>query len=168
MATIIRLVLLLLITSSAYAQLEDNFCIIPSNCTEGEDECYDYSNCIEHYKDLESHVTENDDILLNLTEGFFETGRDPAEFVKIIYHYQVPNATDENNSTCFAQRSVYYWSTSPSFLLGPLPMFWLSLFAINPVQSSITLQLPCLQGNFEANLLSRLTYLVRSFSLYKN
>ena len=156
-ATMIRLVILCVISLPAFAQLED-VCIIPGNCTEGE--CYDYKYCIERYKDLESYITQNDDVLVNLTEGFFKTGRDPAEFVTITYHYQVPNTTDENNNTCFAQRSVYFWSTSPSFLLGPPPMLWLSLFAINPVQSSITLQLPCLQGNFEENLLSRLTYLV--------
>ena len=102
----IRLVVILCVISlPAFAELKDS-CVIPSNCTEGE--CYDHKYCIERYKDLESYITQNDDILVNLTEGFFKTGRDTAEFVTITYHYQVPNTTDENNNTCFAQRSVYF------------------------------------------------------------
>lgn len=167
MFNMIKVAILLVIASSAVAQLgEVDTCRIPGNCTEDEDECFDYNNCIDHYEVLESYIMQNDDALVNLTKGFFKTGKDPAEFVKITYHYQVPNDTDENNNTCFAQRSVYFWSTSPSFLLGPNPMYWLSLFAINPIQSSVTLQLPCLQGNFE-DLLSRLTYLVSLYEGYR-
>lgn len=159
----IRVALLVMMTSSTFAQLDkEDFCRAPGNCTEGEGECYDYNYCIGQYEALESYLTQNDGALVNITKGFYKTGEDPAEFVKITYHYQVANATDENNMTCFAQRSVYFWSASPSFLLGPKPMFWFSLLAVNPVQSSVTLKLPCLQGNFEENLLSRLTYLVRS------
>ena len=162
--SMIKLAILFVTASFGFAQLEDeNACRIPVNCTELEDECFDYNNCIGNYEALESYLTQNDAALVNLTKGFFMTGKDPTEFVKLTYHYQlqVPNGTDENNETCFAQRSVYFWSTSPSFLLGPQPMLFLSLFAINPVQSSVTLQLPCLQGNFE-DFLSRLTYLERS------
>ena len=159
------LTILCVIISSAFAQLgEVDYCRIPGNCTVDEDDCFDYSNCISQYEVLESYLLHNDDALANLTKGFYKTGTDPAEFVKIIYHYQIANDTDEYNSTCFAQRSVYFWATSPSFLLGPQPMLWLSLFAINPVQSSVTLELPCLQGHFE-ELLSRLTYLVRSIEI---
>ena len=158
----IKLAILFVTASFAFAQLEEgNTCRIPGNCTELEDECFDYNNCIDNYEALESYITQNGVALVNLTKGFFTTGKDQTEFVKITYHYQLPNGTDEQNGSCFAQRSVYFWSTSPSFLLGPQPMLWLSLFAINPVQSSITLQLPCMQGNFE-DYLSRLTYLVRS------
>ena len=157
----------LIMMSSAFPQLKEaDYCMIPAgNCTGGEDdsECYDYNYCIEEYEVLESYIRQNDEVLVNLTKGFFTTGQDPAGFVKITYHYQVPkhNETDEDNSTCSAERSVYFWSTSPSFMLGPKPMFWLSLFAINPVESSVTLQLPCLQENIKEVLLSRLTYLVR-------
>ena len=68
-----------------------------------EDDCFDYSNCISQYEALESCLLRDDDALANLTKGFYKTDTDPAEFVKIIYHYQVANDTDEHNSTYFAQ-----------------------------------------------------------------
>ena len=50
-------------------------------------------------------------------------------------------------------------------MLGPKPLLWLTLFAVHVRESSITIQLPlCLCSEAYDELLSRLTYLVSSYS----
>ena len=57
-------------------------------------------------------------------------------------------------------QAVYIWSVPPLYLLGPKPLFWCTLFAINVPETSVTIELPCLCADEYYELLSRLTYLV--------
>ena len=138
-----------------------NSCVFIANCSDAnefsEKECYD---CVDQYEMLESYILGNDAILSTLSKAFYKADKDPAEFVKITYHYQILNDSNDMSDYCVDMKRKYFWSTSPSYLLGPGPMFWLSLFAIYPSQSSVSVQLPCLQKDTVRDLLSRLTYLV--------
>ena len=133
------------------------------------------SNCIEKYRDLENYVLNNKDLMDNLTEVYFKTGKTHAEFVKITYKFKVllpvtnnTNDTtisydnDDGEFTCVANQKKFIWSSSALYLLGPKPLFWFTLFAVNVHESSITIDLPCLCN--DDNLLPRLTYLVSSYN----
>jgi len=145
--------------SLAYANFaESNDCLLATDCTEVEN-CDDFnSRCVSQYDILESYILGNNDILSTLAKAFYKSDDDPAQFVKITYQFHVPDAND--SGTCDNRTTKYFWSTSPTFLLGPAPMFWLSLFAIYPPESEVNIQLPCLQQDSQRELLSRLTYFV--------
>lgn len=141
--------------------------IVDGDCDEMEN-CTEVTSCIRHYDDLQSYVLSSKETMRSLKETFFKTGRGPSKFVKIIYHFQVSNntndavAVDNNTSSCFSQQSTYIWSDSALYLLGPKPLFWYTLFAVNIPETSVTVYLPCLCNGVNESLLNRLTYLVRS------
>lgn len=132
---------------------------------------YKFSNngCISKYRDLELYVLNNQDVTDRIAEIFFPTGKPATEFVKIVYQFQLlvnnPNNTDDydddNRSLCVNDQRSYIWSSSALYLLGPEPLFWMTLFAVFVPKSIITIQLPCLCSVGHDGLLSRLTYLVR-------
>lgn len=149
----------------------------------GTDNC-ELNNCIKKYSELHSHILSNKDLLDNLTEAFYQTGEEPSEFVKIIYQFHICNCSITNgtggfdydvddvydydameeevyNFNCNDSQELYIWSTSALYLLGPDPLFWLTMFAVNIPETSLIIQLPCLckEPNYY-DLLSRLTYLV--------
>ena len=138
-----------------------NDCQFIANCSKSDEnnekECY---NCVSQYDILETYILGNNAILSNLANAFYRSDEDPAEFMKITYQYQILNDSSNNTDYCFDKKRVYFWSTSPSYLLGPGPLFFLSLFAVNPSQSSVSIQLPCLHQDSLKHLLSRLTFLV--------
>ena len=135
------------------------------------------SNCIRKYRDLHSYVLRNEDLIDSLTELYFETGRTFTEFVRITYKFTVllpvDNHSSSNNATdyddedsefaCIDSQKEFIWSSSALYLLGPEPLFWLTLFAVHVTESGITIHLPCLCSNAYDDLLSRLTYLVSSY-----
>jgi len=130
--------------------------------------------CIDRYRDLESYILNHRDIMNKITETFFETGKTASRFVRITYNMQVSYSTGEYNYTasndtinCTNLQSQYIWSESPVFLLGPKPLFWFTLFAINVRETSVAIDLPCLCRGMHYNLLSRLTYLVRKVYAYE-
>ena len=140
------------------------------------------SNCIRRYRDLQSYVLNNDDLMDDLSELFFETGKTPTEFVRITYRFTIllptGNSTNSTNNdtryynddeddddddgkfVCINDQKKFIWSSSALYLLGPKPLFWLTLFAVHVRESSITIDLPCLCSDVHDDLLSRLTYLV--------
>ena len=131
------------------------------------------SNCISKYRDLQSYVLSNEDLMDDLIELFFETGKTLTEFVRITYRFKVllpvgnhtNNTTDtyNNNDTefaCMDNQKTFIWSSSALYLLGPEPLFWQTLFAVHVQESSITIDLPCLCNDAYDNLLPRLTYFV--------
>ena len=136
------------------------------------------SNCIRKYRDLQSYVLSNEDLIDSLTELYFETGKTFTEFVRITYKFTVllpvdnytngnsNSATDYDNEesefACIDSQKEFIWSSSALYLLGPEPLFWLTLFAVHVRESSITIHLPCLCNDVYDDLLSRLTYLVSS------
>ena len=133
--------------------------------------CNDRENvsCIEKYQELHAYILCNQDLLDQLTEAFYRTGKDSAQFVRIIYNFQVSisNISDENydmiedkSINCLHNSELYIWSTSSIYLLGPKALVSLSLFTINIVEYGVSIQLPCLCENAYGKLLSRLTYLV--------
>lgn len=127
------------------------------------------SNCISKYRDLQSYVLNNDDLMDGLSELFFETGKTITEFVRITYRFKIllpaDNLTNNTNNTydefvCIDNQKTFIWSSSALYLLGPKALFWQTLFAVHVQESSITINLPCLCNNAYDNLLPRLTYLV--------
>ena len=142
------------------------------------------SNCIGKYRDLQMYniILNNEDLMDNLTELYFETGETITEFVKITYRFGIPlqveNETnkydtttcqnntrmcynhDENEFTCAENQKTFIWSSAALYLLDPKPLLWLTLFAVHVHESSITIHLPCLCSEAHDDLLSRLTYLV--------
>ena len=133
------------------------------------------TSCIRKYRDLQSYVLSNEDLIDELTELFFETGKAPTKFVRITYKFWIllpvynytnnTNVTlyDDNMFSCFDTKKVFIWSISALYLLGPAPLFWQTLFAAYIPESSITIYLPCLCNDAYDNLLPRLTYLVCSY-----
>ena len=134
------------------------------------------SNCIRKYRDLQMYVLNNKDLMDSLTEVYFKTGKTFAEFVKITYKFMLPvtNSTndtiyygnDDGEFTCVENQKKFIWSSAALYLLGPKPLFWLTLFAVNVRESSIIIQLPCLCSDVYDDLLSRLTYLVSYLNLF--
>jgi len=136
----------------------------------GGTECYEDNNCTEsigcisQYRDLQSYILHNHEILDKLTEAFFTTGQGVSNFVRITYNSHISNLSnytkDDIIVNCISRQSLYIWSESPLYLLGPTPLFWFSLFAINVPETSVEIDIPCLCRDTYDGLLSRLTYLV--------
>ncbi|XP_065905085.1 uncharacterized protein [Dysidea avara] len=159
---------LLLITLCTVQELvESDDCNEAGNCTEMD-------KCILHYTELEEYILSNKTILKNITEAFFRADK-PAitKFLRITYNLQIcrgqhkypANANITSCTGCTHNQSVYIWSKSPICLLGPRPLFFLTLFAVDVSEASITIELPCLCGEVYYNLLSRLTYLIKVYSV---
>lgn len=167
-AEIVLFAIYLLASTGINATIED--CIYYPNCSNTLD-CNEPSSCISDYDSLETYVQNNKSIINDLAQAFYRTGHSPAKFVRITYKLQIPlnfNDSNENdsyadsieNDTCSPIQKIYYWSTSPVYLLGPQPLLYLSLFAVNVQEENVVIQLPCLEANDQKALLSRLTYLV--------
>ena len=158
-----------IVLSLANAQLQDDDYIDSDS-----NEVMSYGNgtsCIRRYRDLQSYVLNNEDLIDDLTELFFKTGKAPTEFVLITYSFKVllstDNSTNSTNNTlyddeftCMDNQKMFIRSSSALYLLGPKALFWQTLFAVHVQESSITINLPCLCNDAYDNLLSRLTYLV--------
>jgi len=150
-------------------------------CTSQElpenDECFEADNCsvcISQYRDLEEYIVSSRDLVDKIREAFYRTGKHASKFVYITYNAQIGILFNQSNDTaeidfdnvddidanCSDYQAVYIWSESPLYLLGPKPLFWYTLFAINIPETSVTIELPCLCGDVYYDLLSRLTYLV--------
>ena len=118
----------------------------------------------------------NEGLIDSLTELYFETGKTLTEFVRITYNFKILLPVDyqsnlsSNNATyydnediefvCIDSQKKFIWSSSALYLLGPEPLFWLTLFAVHVPESGITINLPCICSDVYDDLLSRLTYLV--------
>ena len=163
-------------------------CVIILNLTNAQDyadndyddngaNSYGNSSCVRKYKDLESYVLNNEDLMDDLTQLYFETGETLTEFVRITYRFKIllpfDNRTNSTNDTehygnddvddefvCIDTQRFFIWSTSALYLLGPNALFWQTLFAVHVRESSITIDLPCLCNDAYEDLLPRLTYLV--------
>ena len=168
-AYIVLFAIYLLTSTGINATLED--CIYYTDCSNTLD-CNEPSSCISDYDSLETYVRNNKSIINDLAQAFYRTGHSPARFVRITYNFQIPsyfNNSRENdsytdsieNDTCSSDQKIYYWSTSPVYLLGPKPLMYLSLFAVIVQEENVIIQLPCFETpNDQKALLSRLTYLV--------
>ena len=99
------------------------------------------SKCI----DLESYILSNRELLGNLTEAFFRSDEGFSEFIKITYKLQIIDTAYDMNDTEYENLSyqrMYVWSESAFYLLGPKPLLWLTLLAINIPETSVAIQLP--------------------------
>ena len=164
----VAVLLMLYLIAGVNAASED--CIVYPNCSDTMN-CGQPASCISEYDLLESYVESNKFLISNLAQAFYKTGHSPARFVRITYKFQIPvnlNNSNENDSftslleaeTCSSVQKIYYWSTSPMYLLGPKPLMYLTLGVINLQEENVFVELPCLQANNQQELLSRLTYLV--------
>ena len=125
--------------------------------------CSDVTNCIAQYSQLDSYILNNKDLLRKFTETFFKTGEGASQFVKLTYEFQIydeGNSTEDDVINCTSSQTTYIWSTSVLYLLGPDPLFWLTLFAVIVPEASMTIELPCFCTDSYTDLLERLTYLV--------
>ena len=164
-AEIVLFAICLLNSTGINATLED--CIYYPDCSNTLD-CNEPSSCISDYDTLETYVQNNKSIINDLAQVFYRTGYSPAKFVRITYKFQIPSYFNDSNGsnssiendTCSSIQKMYYWSTSPVYLLGPQPLFYLSLFAVIVREENVIIQLPCLEASDQKALLSRLTYLV--------
>ena len=138
---------------------------VDDNC-DGAGNCSDIevTSCISEYSQLELYVLNNKTILRTLTETFFKIGEGASQFVKFTYNFQISNKSNSNSEddsiNCTNNQTTYIWSTSVLYLLGPQPLFWLTLFAVNIPEANATIELPCFCTDSYADLLARLTYLV--------
>ena len=124
-----------------------------------ETEC---TSCIREYNYLETFVLGNPSIKDDLTKVFLPTGKDASHYVEITYKYSV--CKDNVSVVCHDKESTFIWSDSPFFLLGPKPLFWFTFFAVNVAEQNITIELPCLCQEEFCSLVSRLTYLVCTYT----
>ena len=143
----------------------DKSCNETGNCTR-------VSHCISKYSELNSYIVNNDEILRQLVETFFDTGKAPSKYVKITYNYLSSTLTngsndivDNNITNCTSHQTTYIWSESILYLLGPKPLFLLTLFAIDIPKATLSIKLPCLCEDVQFELLGRLTHLVRNSQL---
>lgn len=118
------------------------------------------TNCIGTDYELESYVKSSRELMENYKSTFYETGRIPSVFVKIMYDFKV-SATQGNKAVnCSKHQSTYIWSQKFLYLLGPQPLFWYTFMGVHIPESSITIKLPCLCHHGYESLLSRLTHMV--------
>ena len=107
-------------------------------------------------------------LLRTITEAFFVTGKSASAFVKLNYNFQSFAKERNTNETilenedliCTDHQTTYIWSESVLYLLGPRPLYFLTLFAVNVSEVSLNIELPCLCSGVQFDLLARLTYLV--------
>ncbi|XP_065899267.1 uncharacterized protein [Dysidea avara] len=139
-----------------------------NNCSK-ESNCSASAGCIWKYKELESYILNSPNIVDRLTETFFQTSGEVAMFVRITYNAQIMKSynytTGNTSENCTSHNTKYIWSESPLYLLGPAPLFWFTLFAINVPETSVVVDLPCLCSDAYNSLLSRLTYLIKVYSV---
>ena len=143
---------------------EDESCDGARNCSLA-------SYCINQYSELDSYVINNKTLLRTITEAFFVTSKGPSAYVKLNYKFK-SIAQGQGNSTvlenedfnCTNHQTTYIWSESVLYLLGPRPLYFLTLFAVNVSRVSVTIELPCLCSEVQFDLLARLTYLVCKLS----
>ena len=132
---------------------------------DGKENCNDLevTGCIADYAQLDLYILTNKTLLRKFTETFFQTGESTSQFVKFTYNFQVSNTSsnlDNDLINCTSHSTTFIWSTSVLYLLGPRPLFWLTLFAVNIPEASAAIELPCLCSDAYSDLLARLTYLV--------
>lgn len=118
------------------------------------------TSCIGTYYELESYIKGNRELMENYKSTFYESGRIPSVFVKIIYDFQVSATQGSKAVNCSKHQSTYIWSQKFLYLLGPQPLLWFTFKAVNVPESNITIKLPCLCYHGYESLLSRLTYMV--------
>ena len=138
--------------------VEDIICEDKGNCDDLE-----ASRCIGQYSQLDLYILNNKTLLRIFTETFFKTGERASQFVKFTYRFRISNGnidSGDDPSNCTNHNTTYVWSKSALYLLGPRPLFWLTLLAVNVPEASATIDLPCLCSHAYTNLLARLTYLV--------
>ena len=131
-------------------------------------------SCIEQYNDLEMYVMNNKTLVEKLSRTFFTsqtatfiTGRGASQFVKITYNFQTSSdkhSIKGNVTNCSAQQSTFIWSEAVLYLVGPEALYWCTLFAVNIDEVDVTIELPCLCSDVYDDLLSRLTYLVCTYT----
>ena len=139
---------------------EDNSYDVAGNCSNLDESAI----CITNYSQLDSYVLNNQDLLRTFTETFFRTGESASEIVKLTYNFNVLNRRSNSSHDliiCTSHQTSYIWSTSPLYLLGAKPLRWQTIFAVNVPQASVIIDLPCFSTDAYADLLARLTYLVR-------
>ena len=147
------MLLALYLIAGVNATSED--CIFYPDCSNTMN-CSQPASCISDYDLLESYVQSNKSLISNLAQAFYRTGRSPARFVRITYNFQVPSNLNDSNGndsfadsikvdTCSSIQRIYYWSTSPIYLLGPKPLRYLTLFATILQEEDVIVELPCLR-----------------------
>ena len=57
------------------------------------------ASCISKYRDLEAYVLNSKDVMDNLTETFFKTGRPLTQYVRITYIFKVSLSSSSSNIT---------------------------------------------------------------------
>ena len=166
--TIFLLTSVLLVTHFSLCDSQDS---IEDNCDDAGNCSYLVTSCITQYSQLDSYVLKNESLLRILTETFFKTGGGASRFVKLTYNFQFSNSSnssEDDTINCASRQTTYIWSTSALYLLGPRPLFWLTLFAVNIPEASATIDLPCFCTDAYTNLLDRLTYLVCLLASYRS
>ena len=162
----ITIFLILLISHSSFSTSE--YIDIDENCDEIEN-CSVIPHCIREYSELDFYVTNNTKLMTTLTETFFITGKGPSLFVRLNYNFKSFAQNNSTNDTifgdlnCTSHQTTYIWSESVLYLLGPRPLYLLSLFAVDVSEASVTIELPCLCEDVQFELLGRLTYLVSRY-----
>jgi len=131
--------------------------------------CDGNCTCIRDFAELQSYIVENKTVLNRIVETFLKTGKVLSNFVKIQYDFEISEniineTTDEKDVICAKHRDVYFWSSSPLYLLGPKPLFFSTLFAVDVAEENVTISLPCLCKDVHGSFLSRLTYMVNDIS----
>ena len=81
-------------------------------------------------------------LLRAITEAFFVTGKGPSAYVKLNYNFQSfaqQNDTifENEDSNCTSHQTTYIWIESVLYLLGPKPLCFLTLFAVNVSSVSV-------------------------------
>jgi len=154
MDTVVSLVLILMTC----------YCVSDAQEISNSDDTGNYSEvmrCIGQYKTLQAHVLNNEEIMDELTATFFTSGQTASKFVKITYNFQVSSSTNITDGlNCSGHQDTYIWSEISLYLLGPKPLYWFTLFAINVPELAVSIELPCLCHDVYNSLLSRLTSMV--------
>lgn len=110
--------------------------------------------CNEDYRTLANALINTSDNLYQLSITFFPTNRAPPAFVKVIYHYDDTNITDQE----------WLWSAGAFYFFQPLRIYqFTSLFFGNPEFRSgiVILTLPANCSDAPAPLMETLTQRVR-------
>jgi len=127
-----------------------------SDCNNTEN--VEFTHCIGNYGELQSYILSSQNVLEKHSMKLVKVLLNLSKLL-MTCKYLTQLMKGVRMFTALTKKELFVWSTSPIYFLGPKPLRYQSLLAVNVQQNRVTVQLPCLCSNVTGKLLSRLTYI---------
>ena len=126
-------------------------------------------NCIRNFNDAEETILNEPQILSNISNAFFPTTENNAEYLAIRYVYSLDCIDGEESNSSQYQKMDYIWVRSSVYLVvEPNALNDLTLGIVDVNQGSLSINLQCMCPSYPNNVtdvLSRLTAYVSQVAM---